>query len=225
MRSFLTAPMVAATLALGGVANAQTVKTTTSTPVEDAGYVEVVAQSAFGNVTSQSYGLEAGFTIRPQMQVFVEAGQTRSVATAELSTSAQTIAGALSRTQNNVGYTAKEPATFGDVGIRYSIAVSGRARPYVLGGFGLASVKRNVAFTVGGTDVTSSLSQDQYGNIVLGTDLSGSETKAMFVVGAGLALPAWERLIIDLQFRYGRIFAEDAPISVARAGIGIGVRF
>ena len=185
-----------------------------------------MAPSAFGNVTSQSYGIEAGFTIRPQMQVFVEAGQTRNVATAELSAAAQTIAGALSRTQNNVGFTTKEPATFGDVGIRYSIAVAGsKARPYLLGGVGVASVKRNVAFTVGGTDVTSNLSQDQYGNIVLGTDLSGSETKAMVVVGAGLALPAWERLVIDLQFRYGRIFAEDAPISVARAGIGIGVRF
>src|SRR5471032_1404091 len=178
MRSLLT--VLVGSLALGGVANAQTGRPAASAPVEDAGYAEVVAQSAFGNVTSQSYGLEAGFTIRPQMQVFVEVGQTRNVATAELSAAAQTIAGALSRTQNNVGFTTKEPATFGDVGIRYSIAVAGsKARPYVLGGFGLASVKRNVAFTVGGTDVTSNLSQDQYGNIVLGTDLSGSETKPM----------------------------------------------
>ena len=224
MKSFLT--LLVGTLALGGVANAQTAKPAAAAPVEDAGYVEVVAQSAFGNVTSQSYGVEAGFTIRPQMQIFVEAGQTRNVATADLSAAAQTIAGALSRTQNNVGYTTKEPATFGDVGIRYSVPIAGsRARPYVLGGIGLASVKRNVAFTVGGTDVTSNLSQDQYGNIVLGTDLSGSETKPMFVLGGGLALPAWDRLVIDLQFRYGRIFAEDAAITVSRIGLGIGVRF
>ena len=100
MRSFLTVPMaLAAALSLAGVANAQTTKTTTSTPLEDTGYVEVVAQSAFGNVTSQSYGLEAGVTIRPQMQLFVEVGQTRNVATAELSAAAQLIAGALSRTE------------------------------------------------------------------------------------------------------------------------------
>lgn len=224
MRSLLA--VLVGSLALGGVAHAQSGRPAASASVEDAGYVEVVAQSAFGNVTSQSYGIEAGFTVRPNLQLFVEVGQTKNVATAELSAAAQTIAGALSQTQNSVGFSTKEPVTFGNVGIRYSVPVSGsRARPYVLGGFGLASVKRNVAFTVGGTDVTGSLSQDQYGNIVLGTDLTGSETKPMFVLGAGLALPAWERLIIDLQFRVGRIFAEDAAITVSRAGIGIGVRF
>jgi hypothetical protein len=33
------------------------------------------------------------------------------------------------------------------------------------------------------------------------------------------------RLVLDLQFRYGRIFAEDGGINVSRAGVGIGVRF
>jgi opacity protein-like surface antigen len=99
------------------------------------------------------------------------------------------------------------------------------AQPYVLAGIGAARLKRDVAFTVGGTDVTANLAQDQYGNITLGSDLSGSETKAMFVLGGGLAWAAWQRLNLDLQFRYGRIMAADAGINVIRAGIGIGVRF
>src|SRR5271156_4782546 len=62
MKSLLA--VVVATLACGGVAHAQT-----ATPgAEDKVYIEVVAQSAFSNVTSQSYGVEGGFTIRPQMQ-------------------------------------------------------------------------------------------------------------------------------------------------------------
>ena len=37
--------------------------------------------------------------------------------------------------------------------------------------------------------------------------------------------PAWERLVIDIQYRYGRILAEDVGINVNRAGVAIGVRF
>jgi opacity protein-like surface antigen len=209
------------TLALGGVAQAQT--GTAAGPTKDAGYVEVVAQSAFGNVTSQSYSVEVGVTIRPNLQVFVEGGQTRNVAPAQLGIDAQTIAGALSQTQANVGFSTKEPAVFAAGGVKYIMPVAGsKARPYVLGGFGMAKVKRDVAFTVGGSDVTSTLSQ--YG-IVLGTDLSGDFTKPMFVAGGGVTWPVWQRLVVDLQFRFGKIFAEEGGINVARAGIGIGVLF
>jgi hypothetical protein len=47
----------------------------------------------------------------------------------------------------------------------------------------------------------------------------------MIVVGAGAMWPLWQRLVADLQFRFGRILAEDGGINVSRAGIGIGVRF
>jgi len=35
----------------------------------------------------------------------------------------------------------------------------------------------------------------------------------------------WQRLIADLQYRFGRIFEETTPINVNRVGLGIGVRF
>ena len=50
----------------------------------DQGYVEAVAQSAFGNVTSQSFGVEAGINITPSTQVFVEFGQTRDTSPSTL---------------------------------------------------------------------------------------------------------------------------------------------
>jgi hypothetical protein len=44
----------------------------------------------------------------------------------------------------------------------------------------------------------------------------------MVDVGAGAMWTPTARLILDLQFRYGRIFAEDGGINVVRAGIGVG---
>jgi opacity protein-like surface antigen len=201
------------TLALSGVAAAQS---------DSKGYVEGVAQSAFGNVTSQSYGGEFGITVVPSVQVFVEGGVVRNIATPDITASAQQIAAYLSRTQASVGYTVKQPVTFGVVGVRFVVPTTGRVQPYVMGGGGLASVKQNVTFRVGGTDVTANL--PQYG-VQLGSDLSSSFRKPMFVVGGGINWAIWQRMVLDFQYRYGRILAQDGAINVGRAGIGIGVRF
>jgi opacity protein-like surface antigen len=206
-------------LALAGVASGQT-PTSASDP--DRGYIEAVAQAAFGNVTSQSYGAEGGVTIRPNLQVFGEVGRVSNVATSQISAAAQTIAGFLSQTQTNVAFSVKQPAAFGLAGIKYTVPTGSAVRPYVRAGAGVANVKQDVAFTIGGADVTSNLASL---GVTLGTDLSGSFTKPMVDAGGGATWTPIARLILDLQFRYGRIFAEDAGINVVRAGIGVGVRF
>lgn len=204
-------------LALSAAAHAQPA----TAPADSKGYLEAVAQSAFGNVTSQSFGVEAGVTVQPRLQIFVEGGQTRDTAPAALGANAQLIAGFLSQTQSGVSFTVKQPVTFGVAGVRYG-AMVGKVEPYVLGGVGAARVKRDVAFSVGGSDVTSNL---QNLGVALGTDLSGSETKAMISLGGGIAWPAWQRLVIDLQYRYGRILTSDEGLNLHRAGVGVGVRF
>lgn len=217
--------LLTVTLGFASVAGAQTPPPPRPQP-GDAGYLEAVGQAAFSDVTSQSYGVEAGVSVRRHLQIYIDIGFTRDVAPASFSASAQTIAGGLSQVQSNVGYTAKEPVTFGVGGIRYSFQVAGsKAQPYLKTGFGLAHLKRDASFTVAGADVTGNLSQDQYGNIILGSDLSGSSNEAMFEFGGGLAVPLFNHLIIDLQVRYDRIFAEPAGINLTRAGFGIGVRF
>ena len=185
------------------------------------GYVEGVAQSAFGNVTSQSYGVELGVSLKPSVQIFGEVGFTKDTAPASLGTGAQVIANYLSLTQSNVAYTAAQPVTFGVAGLRFPFATTSKLEPYVLVGGGVAQVKKDVTFTIGGTDVTSNLAQ--YG-VVLGTDLSGSETKGMLSVGVGVAWPVWEKLVVDFQYRYGRVFTSEG-LNINRAGVGIGVRF
>jgi len=213
--------MTVAALATFGVTAARAQGVSTSDPGK--GYAEIVAQSAFGNVTSQNYGAEFGFTVTPTVQVFFEVGHTLNVATDAISSSAQTIASALSQTQSNVGYSVKQPLTFGVGGVRYLIPVSGsKLLPYVIGGFGVAKASNDASFTVSGSDVTSSLSQ--YG-IVLGSDLSGGFTKPMVTFGGGVSYPVWESLILDFQFRYGHVFAEGESINSSRAGVGVGFRF
>lgn len=187
----------------------------------DRGYVEGIAQSAFGNVTSQSYGGEIGVTIRPRIQVFLEGGRIRDTAPATLGAGAQKIAGFLNDTQGGASFVARAPVTFGALGVRYLFPTQSQAKPYVVGGVGIAQVKQDVHFTLNGTDVTGTL--PQYG-VALGSDLSGQENKAMLVAGAGVVWTVWKPLFVDLQYRYGRIFTSEG-INVSRAGIGVGVRF
>jgi opacity protein-like surface antigen len=186
------------------------------------GYVEGVAQSAFGNVTSQSFGVELGVTIVPAVQVFVDVGLARDTAPGSLGAAAQVVAGFLSQTQSNVTFRGKQPVTFGLAGVRFPFATSSKIEPYVMAGGGMAQVKKDVSFSVNGSDVTNTI--EQLG-VVLGTDLSGSETRPMVTFGVGVVWPAWQRLIIDFQYRYGRVFTEDEGLNLSRAGIGIGVRF
>jgi opacity protein-like surface antigen len=215
MRFFVA--LIAGAVVLGGVAAAQT-----AAPAPGRFYAEGVAQSAFGNVTSQSFGGELGVTVGPELQVFVEAGQMRDVATSDLGSNAQTIAGALSQTQSGVAFRIKEPVTFGVAGVKYAISAAGSFVPYIVAGLGVARIRKDVSFSVGGTDATGNM--PQYG-VVLGTDLSGASTRPMLSVGGGVAWPAWERLVVDFQYRFGRIFAQDQGINTNRAGVGIGIRF
>jgi opacity protein-like surface antigen len=194
-------------------------------PSGDKVYVEVGAQSAFGQVTSQSFGGEVGIAVADRVQIFAEVGRARDVATSDISASAQQIAGALSQSQAAVAYRVKEPATFGLAGVKYVVPVAIQVQPYVMAGGGVARVSQNVTFTVAGHDVTAALSQPRYGNIILGSDLSGSFTRAMIGVGGGAIWPAWRQLVVDVQYRYGRILVAGDGINVNRAGVAVGVRF
>jgi opacity protein-like surface antigen len=198
-------------VAFTGLAHAQ------SSAMDSKGYAEAVAQSAFGNVTSQSYGGEIGVAIRPGLDVFVDSGRIRDSAPSTLSTSAETIAAGITAVAGNAAFHAKQPVTFGVAGLKYTVPTSsGTFGPYVLAGGGIAKVQRDVTFSTSAGDVA------QF--VTLGTDLSGSETKGMVSVGAGVVVPLYKRLILDLQYRFGRIFASEG-FNVNRAGVGIGVRF
>jgi len=181
------------------------------------GYAEGVAQSAFGNVTSQSYGAEIGVTVRPGIQVFVDAGVIRDTAPAALGAGALKIAGGIAAVAGDAAASVRQPVTFGVAGLKYVVpSASARIAPYVLVGFGVANVEKDVTFTSSAGDVSRFAT--------IGSDLSGSETKGMLSAGGGIMVPVWRTVIIDLQYRYGHVFTSEG-INVNRAGIGAGVRF
>ena len=181
------------------------------------GYVEGVAQAAFGNVTSQSFGGELGFTIRPELQVFVDGGQVRDAATADLSAGATRVAADITAKAGGGDFRVKQPVTFGVAGIKYLIPVqSTRVQPYIMAGGGAAQVKRDVTFTVARGSVSD--------YVTLGSDLSGSQTKGMVSGGGGLSVALTRWVIADLGYRFGRVFTSEG-VNVNRLGIGVGVRF
>jgi opacity protein-like surface antigen len=104
--------------------------------------------------------------------------------------------------------------------VRYRIATASKLKPYISGGVGVATVKKDVTFLIGGTDATSTLPQ----LVTLGSDVGGDESKLMFTLGAGVVYPIWHQVIVDLHYQYGRI-STDTAITVNRAGIGVGLRF
>ena len=205
-------------LALSGVAHAQ------SASSESTGFIEGVAQSAFGNVTSQSFGIEGGVMLAPRIAVIAEFGLVRDAAPKTLGTTAQVIASSLTTLQSAaVAYTVKQPVSFGQVGVRYSIPYSDKLHPYVEVTGGLAKIKRDVTFTVGGTDVTDKLSTT-YG-IVLGTDLAGTESKLMIGGGGGVVYDITSSVIFDAGYRFSRVNTDPSSINISRIGAGIGIRF
>ena len=214
-------PFIVGAIVSSGVAYGQT-PAPSPTPATDRGYVEGVAQSAFGNVTTQSYGVEFGYTVRRDLQVFGEFGKIRDVAGTTFTGDASTIANALSQVQPAaVGFTARRPVIFFAGGIKYRQPSTLPVQPYVLGGFGFGNVDNDVTFTLGGAAASES-TLAQY--VTLGTDLSGASTSPMLTLGGGVTMPLWRTLLLDVQYRYGRIFADEG-ISTNRAGVGFGVRF
>ena len=53
----------------------------------------------------------------------------------------------------------------------------------------------------------------------------GADRGLWVISREGGSWSAWESLIVDFQYRYGRIFADTQGINVSRVGVGVGVRF
>jgi opacity protein-like surface antigen len=185
-------------------------------------FVGGFVQSAFGNVTSQSFGAEAGFGLTPAVDVFIEGGRTVDAAPASMGQAAQLVTIQIQKTAPNASYSVKQPVDFVDAGVRYQIDIDSKLMPYVLAGVGVGMVKSRATFSVNGTDVTANISQY---NVALGSDLSGTASKLMGVAGAGARYPLTPSVFADLEFRYNRVFVSGRNIPFSRAGIGLGFQF
>jgi opacity protein-like surface antigen len=221
MKHFVIKTLVAVLVGVGSV-HAQTPSAPSSPGI---GYAEVTFGPTFGHKASGSVGAEAGYFFdefgHDRFGVFAEAGRMSNIATSEIDTKAQKIAGAINGT-----FQAKQPAIYFDGGVVMRFSTSHHVTPYALVGIGGARVSNRVTFAVGGSDVTSQLPQR---GVQLGADLSGSYTKLFVTAGAGAHVTLMERWIADISYRFGSVganaTAEYKAIKTNRFQFGVGAKF
>ncbi|HZT76637.1 MAG TPA: hypothetical protein VFA27_08255, partial [Vicinamibacterales bacterium] len=144
-------------------------------------------------------------------------GYVRDTTPSSLSTAAQTIAADITSKGGGGSYSVKQPVTFGVAGIKYYFPVDqSKFAPYVMVGGGAARVEKDVTFSVASGQVSDF--------VTVGTDLAGSQTKGMLSLGIGVDWLLGKMFVVDLQYRYGRVFTSDG-LNISRAGAGFGVRF
>ena len=201
-------------MALSGAAYAQSTSDST-------GFVEGVAQSAFGNVTSQSFGIEGGISIAPKIDIVVDLGMVRDSSPKALGTAAQLVAAGLSNVQTSaVAFSVKQPIGFGMIGVQYDSTQ--RQDPPVCG-----SDRRH-----GSDQEGRALHHRRHGchgqpveiRRGAGSDVAGTETKLMFGGGVGVVYNITPSFMFDAGYRFNRINS-DPGTTVNRIGAGIGYRF
>jgi opacity protein-like surface antigen len=202
-----------------GTARAQTAGAT----VPDRGYAAFTIGATFGHKSDSSIGGEVAYGLTDALQVFLEGGRMRNVATTDVNARAQKIATAVGASSSTV-----QKATYYDAGLKWRLPRYDRWRPYALLGVGAASLRTETSFSVGGNDATKRL--DQLG-VQLGSDLSGTLTKIFLTIGVGTNITFGQRFLADLSYRYGRIFPktseidDDRGINAQRVQAGVGIRF
>ena len=190
-------------------------------PSDSKMYAEVNFGPTLGHKSDKFFGAEGGMRLTGDLDVFVEVGHMGNVATTDLDDRAAIIANFLGGTA-----TTAFRVNHGDVGVRYNFTVSPMVHPYVLGALGLANVKTEVEFNVGGTTIDPATR-----GVQLGGDLSGTHNKALIVFGFGVRVPFKTQFFADLGYRYGQILAKtdnfetDKSIPTQRVLLGVGIRF
>jgi hypothetical protein len=167
------------------------------------------------------YGGELGFHLTDQIDVFGEGVWLQNVATRWRLGLASTVASLLQTSQGTTGSaTLDAPAVCMDAGARFAFT-TGRVRPYVIVGAGMARMTLKPVFTLSGTNITNSL--PTFG-VTLGRDLSGARTQPAFTGGVGVRM-SQGRWYIDGGLRATRIQAVDEAIMAVRATATFGLRF
>ena len=188
--------------------------------------VQFTLGGTFGNAANVSFGGEFDYKLGTEWQAFLEVGHMRNVVPGLIDDRAALIAGVIGGTAESAAR-----ATYADAGVKYLfVPFGGGYTPYIGLGVGMARVKNDVTFSVGGAELSEDALLNQYG-VQLGNDLAGSTTKPLVMVGFGVSRNFAARYLLDISYRYGRIFAktddieDDEAINSNRVQVGIGVRF
>jgi opacity protein-like surface antigen len=159
------------------------------------------------SVPSQNFTGRAGVELSSRVDVFGEIGRTISLVPQAEYYAIANNAFAAARLYSPLAASidGRVGALHGLGGARFRID-AGRLRPFAEAGVGVVRLSNNGlrATAFEGTNVTAAALANTFA-----ADLP--MTKPMFVVGAGISLPAGERAAVDLGYRYSRI-AIDGPV-------------
>lgn len=167
-------------------------------------------------------GAEGGIHLSGNLDVVAEGGWAADMVTRRIAGLTTPVVNYLTATQGKTAVgTVKAPGLYGLAGVRWVAPMSGSLRPYVLGQVGVARIEYQPTFTLGGTNVTSTIST--YG-VTLGNDLAGTVTKMAFGGGVGMLYVngSW---YADAGYRFLSIGTETQRTPFSRLHIGFGVRF
>lgn len=187
--------------------------------------VQFTVGPTFGHTSDLSLGGELDYKLGTEWEAFIEAGRMRNVATAAMEDAAQIVVNALG---GSAAITQK--ANYFNAGIKYLLVPFGSYQPYLGLGGGVAQLRKDVAFTIAGTELSEDQLLSQYG-VQLGADLAGTSNRPMFTVIGGVSRTFGGRAFFDLSYRYGAIFAkkdlieDDTVTNTQRLQVGIGIRF
>lgn len=188
--------------------------------------VQFTVGPTFGNASDVSLGGELDYRFATEWELFFEAGRMRNVATEAMEDAAQIIVNALGGSAS-----VAQHANYFNVGVKYLLVpFGGGYQPYVGLGFGVGQLRKDVKFTIGGSELSEDELLNQYG-VLLGNDLAGTSNRPMLLVIGGVSRDFAGNAFVDLSYRYGAIFSntdlieDDTLTNTQRLQLGIGIRF
>jgi hypothetical protein len=193
-------------------------------PLDYKYYVSVGGGVNFGNQSSGTYGGEAGYRLKSQIELFAEAGRLSDVTSGAMKTAAATVTTFLDGLNlGSASSSLKTPANYGAIGARYLFTGRTHYVPYAALTIGGANVDKKTSFSVNGANVTSALPNPPYG-VALGKDLAGRSNNFLLTLGGGVRFP-FGHLFADVNLRYGRIFTSGTGMNTTRLVAALGYGF
>lgn len=191
-------------------------------PAVNMGYLGVTSGLGIVQNVGAIAGAEGGIHLTGNLDVVAEGGWAADLVTRRIAGLTAPVVNYLTSTQGKTATgEVKAPGLYGLAGLRWVAPTSGSLRPYVLGQVGVARIEYQPTFTLGGTDVTSTVST--YG-VTLGDDLAGTVTKVAFGGGVGV-LYLKGQWYADAGYRFVSIGTETQRTPFSRLHLGFGVRF
>jgi hypothetical protein len=224
MRRWFEAVVVGGVMLAAGPVAAQTpAGAPASAPIVNMGYVGANIGTAVVENFSGVFALEGGVRVWKNLDVVGELVWMGDAVTRRQLDRAEQISTYLGTIQNAPATgSIKVPLFYGGVGARWVFESSGRFRPYIIATVGGAHTELKPAFTLAGTDVTSSITQ--YG-ITLGQDVIGKYNHAAATGGIGILVKFKDSWYVDGGARLTSVADEGQRVNVARLVIGGGYRF